>query len=98
MKIDLMQIIENVQDEESFICFLHSLMNDRLNELKKEKEFPSSPYGPGATGWQNSTIEDFIESAIAWANDTRGNSEHYTGPSNPWKRAAQIILAGKTYE
>ena len=68
-------------------------MKDRELEIEKEKENPSSPYGAGALGWQNLSIEDFLESAVAWAEATKDRPE-----SNPWKRVAQTIHAGKTYE
>jgi len=93
METDLFTLSDDVHDEESFIEFLTALMKDRELEAKKEEAHPSSPYEPGAPGWQNLTIEAFLESAVAWAEATKENTE-----SNSWKRAAQIIHAGKTYE
>lgn len=93
MATDLFSLSDNIHDEKTFIEFLIALMKDRELEVEKEKAQPSSPYEPGALGWQNLTIEGFLESAVAWAEATNGKKE-----SNPWKRAAQIIQAGKTYE
>ena len=93
METDLFTLSDNVHDEKSFIEFLTALMKDRELEAEKEKIKPSSPYEAGALGWQNLTIEGFLESAVAWAEATKDSPE-----SNPWKRAAQIIHAGKTYE
>lgn len=93
METDLFALSDNVHDEETFVEFLTALMKDRELEAEKEKANPSSPYEPEALGWQNLTIEDFLESAVAWAETTKETAE-----SNPWKRAAQIMHAGKTYE
>jgi hypothetical protein len=98
MSVDLFSLSKKVHDEETFIEFLRELMVDRENEVKLEKENLSSPYDAGALGWQNTSIEDFLESAIAWADDSDLDNEFYTKPKNPWARAAQIIHAGKTYE
>ena len=98
MEVDLFSLSKKVHDEESFIEFLRVLMKDREREIAQEKQNPSSPYEAGALGWQNQTIEDYLESAIAWAEATPESTEHYSRPENPWTRAAQILHAGKTYE
>jgi len=98
MEIDLISLSDNVHDEDTFIEFLVGLMKDRELEVKMEKDNPSSPYAPGRLGWENITIEDFLESAIAWAEATNKNTEQYSKSTNPWKRAAEILHAGKTYE
>ncbi|QIL90507.1 hypothetical protein GNX18_12625 [Microbulbifer sp. SH-1] len=98
MSVDLFSLAEKVHDEETFVEFLRELMRDREKEIALEIESPSSPYGAGALGWQNITIEGFLESAIAWSEGTNHPSEHYKKPGNPWARAAQIIHAGKIYE
>ena len=93
-EIDLFELSERVHDEATFLEFLAALMKDREREIAIEKENPSSPYSEGALGWQNTSIEGFLESAIAWAEES-GQS---TKQINPWLRAAQILHAGKTYE
>lgn len=98
MEADLFAICDSVHDEESFLEFLRVLMADREREIEIEKKSPSSPYGAGALGWQNWSIEDFLESAIAWAETTSKSTELRANPENPWSRAAQILLAGKIYE
>jgi hypothetical protein len=97
MATDLYAKLETVHDEDSFVAFVSALAADRADEAKKEKERPSSPYGPGANGWENLSIEHFLESAAAWAEDWK-NSPQYCPPTNPWKRCAEILFAGKSYE
>ena len=98
MEEDLFSLTKKVCDEETFLEFLYVLMKDREKEVELEKKNPSSPYGAGALGWQNATIEDYLESAIAWAEDSGQSNEFYSKPENPWARVAQILHAGKTYE
>lgn len=47
-----------VVDETSFVEFLRILASDWVEESAKEASKPtqSSSYGPGANGWENSTI------------------------------------------
>jgi hypothetical protein len=89
--------LDAVCDEDSFVAFVAALAADRADEVKKEKMKPSSPYGPGANGWENGSIEAFLESASAWAEDMK-QSPQYAAPKNPWKRCAEILFAGKSYE
>ncbi len=98
MNQDTFQLASQVKDEYSFLKFVGSLAEDRLDELRKELENPSSPYGPSVNGWENGSIETFLEAAKAWGEATRNGTEYYNLPNNPWTRAAQIICAGKSYE
>ena len=74
--------LDAVHDEDSFVAFVSALAADRVEEVAKEKESASSPYGPGANGWENATVEDFLESAAAWAADWKKSPE-YRPPVNP---------------
>jgi hypothetical protein len=90
--------LEGVCDEATFVTFLSALAADREDEVAKEKAAPSSPYGPGANGWENGTIEAFLEAAAAWATDSRTESRIPPDTPNVWKRCAEIIYMGKLYE
>jgi hypothetical protein len=98
MDYDLQAKLDAVTDENSFVAFLSALADDRADELRKEKEKPSSPYGPGANGWENGSIDAFLESAAAFATDWKKNPAGLPKTDNPWKRCARIIYAGKYYE
>ena len=90
----MFNIASRVQDERSFLEFLEALAGDRQNEVKNEKVKPTSPYGPGANGWENGTIEAFLDAAAAWGKATTGRNP----AGNAWQRCAQILSAGKFYE
>ncbi|XLP07750.1 hypothetical protein ACI7YQ_02520 [Alteromonas marina] len=92
--MDLLDLIEHVNDQESFLAFAKALEEDKRDETKKEIYEPSSPYSHGANGWQNSSIEDFLESAIAFAED----SVTWQTENNMWKKFALFLVGGKIYE
>lgn len=98
MPDELTKRLEAVTDEESFVAFIAALADDRADEVKKEKLSRSSPYGPGANGWANGSIETFLEAAAAFAQDWKRNPAGLPKSDNPWKRCARIIYAGKYYE
>jgi hypothetical protein len=90
--------LDAVHDEESFLKFLLALRDDREESIAHEKVSPSSPYGPDARGWENTTIERFLDTAVRWARDSANGNPFYERPSNPWRRCADILFAAKSYE
>ncbi|TQV82234.1 DUF7660 family protein [Denitrobaculum tricleocarpae] len=94
---DLNDIEAAVNDEASFINFLNALAADWEEDQRKESLRPSSPYDAGANGWENVSAGDFLEAASAWARSTGGRAEN-DADKNPWRRAAEILHAGKFYE
>ncbi|MGX1163844.1 hypothetical protein AB7M16_000110 [Bradyrhizobium sp. USDA 372] len=95
---DLMSIADAVSDEQGFIRLLRKMAFDRGDEQQKELAGPSSPYGPGANGWENGSIEAFLEAAAAWAEATQDTSGLEAKAPDIWRRAAKIIVAGAFYE
>lgn len=90
--------LERVQDERTFLHFLEALAADRAAEVREELASPSSQWGPGSRGWENTTIESFLGAALTWASASQGGLEFYSVPENPWRRCADIIYMGKIYE
>ena len=89
--------LEAVVDRDSFLTFVKALITDREDEIMKEKEHPSSPFGAGANGWENGTIESYLEAAVSWAEDSRGQPLGL--PEEPsWKAFATFLYCGKIYE
>jgi hypothetical protein len=95
---ELEQAVETVVDEESFLQFLLALRDDREASVAAEEASPSSPYGPDAGGWENTTIERFLDTAVRWARDSVNGNQNYVKPDNPWRRVADILIAAKVYE
>ena len=96
--LDLDELLEHVRDEASFIRFIKALGADFANERLVENLSPSSPYAPGASGWEHGSVDAFLDAAAAWA-DSRARPVLNDGPvSNVWQRCAAILLAGKFFE
>jgi predicted Ser/Thr protein kinase len=97
MTEQLTEKLEAVVDRESFLVFVKALIADREDEVKKEKVNPSSPWGASANGWENGTIERYLDAAVAWAEDSRGQPLGL--PIEPsWKAFATFLYCGKIYE
>ncbi len=79
-------LIDSIDSRESFLAFVRALAGDtRLDE--------SRSYAAGTRGWENGTVESFLEAMQAWAADCSSL------PSTPtWRDMAQLLLAGKYYE
>ncbi|MBF2973102.1 hypothetical protein HKT52_26525, partial [Pseudomonas aeruginosa] len=56
------------------------------------------PFGPSPLGWENGSIGGFLDAAATWGEDSRDGLPGYSRPENAWRRAAQLMLAGKFYE
>jgi hypothetical protein len=91
--MDLHELLEQVNSKESFITFVKALKNDKIDEEKKEKINPSSPYGPGSNGWGNTSIEMFLDAIESFAKDSP-----LIDKTPSWKNFALLLYAGKCYE
>lgn len=77
--------------------FIKALVADREDELAKEALSASAPYGPGANGWENGSIESFLDAGSRWADTTNfGQTQGLSG--NPWRQFAAFLYCGKIYE
>jgi hypothetical protein len=93
----LLQLLDAVKDPGSFLEFARALEDDRVSAVRLEAQKPSSPYGPDAGGWENVTIQAFLSAAVRWAEDSEFG-ERMGIESNPWRKCANFLYAGKFYE
>ena len=93
----LYELLQQVEDRDSFLAFAAALSEDRADEVAKEKVNPSPPYSTGANGWENGSIESYLDAAVAWAKD-HGVSESALTNTPTWRSFAEFLLAGKHYE
>jgi hypothetical protein len=91
-------MLDEVRDAKSFIAFAVELAEDRKRAVEAERKQPSSPYGPDAGGWENTSIDGFLEAAIAWAEDSDFGTSQDLSPDNPWAQFANFLYCGKIYE
>jgi hypothetical protein len=96
--MNLTNYLNVVTDESSFLNFARALADDRRASTAAEKLKPSSPYSSDAGGWENVTIEGFLDAAVGWADDTELGKTQGISESNPWKRFATFLYCGKIYE
>ncbi|MGA3081688.1 MAG: hypothetical protein ABSD44_09945 [Terracidiphilus sp.] len=94
----LISTLKAVVDSKSFLEFVRALIADREDEIQKEKICPSSPYGPGANGWENGSIEAFLDAAVSWAEATNFGERRKDLADNPWRQFAEFLYLGKIYE
>lgn len=87
-----------VHDRESFLAFVWALAADRRASVAAEEASPSSPYGPQAGGWENITIEAFLEAAAAWAASSGMGERQGLPPGPSWRAFANFLYCGKIYE
>ncbi|OMG71737.1 DUF7660 family protein [Burkholderia ubonensis] len=98
MEDTLRAALERVVDERSFIDFLDALGRDWKAEREITAGTTSFPHDGGALGWENDSIGTFLEAAVDWADASADGLRFYQVPDNPWRRAADILFAGKFYE
>jgi len=96
--MELHEQLEAVHDERSFLAFVRALQRDRVAAVAAESRSPSSPYGPDAGGWENVSIEAFLESALAWAEASDFGASQGVAPTDLWKKFAMFLYCGKVYE
>jgi hypothetical protein len=98
MSLDLHEQASSVDDWKSLLEFARVLRADKEDEGRKERLNPSPPYGPGLNGWENQTIEDFLDAAIRWAESTSFGETQGLSSTNPWAQFAAFLYCGKIYE
>jgi hypothetical protein len=92
--MELHESLNLVNDRESFFAFIETLIDDRIDAAGQELEKSGNPYAGPANDWQNTTIESFLEAALAWARAMPGQLDE--APS--WQSFADFLHAGKIYE
>lgn len=95
---ELVELEDAVVDERTFLVFLNALAQERLADEEAEAESPSNSYGPSGAGWECSTIGSYLAAASDWADASIDGLPLMPKESNPWRRVAQILHAGKAYE
>jgi hypothetical protein len=81
--MQLHEKLEAVADEATFLEFVRALANDRR--------------AAGKT-WENDSIEDFLEAAGSWADDSGFGARQGLSVASPWKKFAAFLYCGKISE
>lgn len=96
--MELHEFLETVDDRDSFLAFVKALKEDREDAVRKEIKSPSKAFSCGSNGWENETIEAFLEGAHAWAVDSDFGTSQDLYETNMWKMMAEFLYCGKVYE
>ena len=96
--MELHQLAELVSDEKSFLAFVTALQRDRQSAVAAEMTSPAAAHGPDRGGWENVTIESFLEAAHAWAKDSEFGIRQGLKDASPWRKFAAFLYCGKIYE
>ena len=99
----LYKLAAEVDDLQSFLKFADALRRDRVAEVTEQ---PNGPHpnscDQGSRGWNNHSIEDFLEAAHAWGTDADpGEASDWASTlasKSPWLFFAAFLYMGKVYE
>jgi len=97
-KWQLHQMIDAVVDPSTLLEFVRALVRDSEISMCLEAENPASAYGPRALGWENVTVNRFLDAAESWAQSTKFGETQGFSPANPWRQFAAFLYCGKIYE
>lgn len=92
--MELNEALARVDGPQTFLEFVRLLIADRE---KESGQFPDE-FGRGVNGWENHTIEDFLEAATAWAVDSDFGGNGGSTEVSPWNLFAGFLYCGKIYE
>jgi hypothetical protein len=80
--MQLNEQLETVTDEATFLEFVRALAADRR---------------ANAGTWENGLIEDFLEAASSWAEDSKFGSKQGLPARSLWNKFAVFVYCGKIY-
>ena len=96
--MDLFEQADAVHDQRTLLKFVKALVLDREDEVAKEALSPSPSQDSGANGWENGSIEAYLDAAGRWAETTNFGQTQGLSTANPWRQFAAFLLCGKIYE
>ena len=82
----------SVDSPESFLNFLAVLREHRAAAVEAARKSPPNAFDVGPGGWENWTLDEFLEALEAYAHDIS------LPPQPTWDDFARLLLAGKGYE
>ena len=78
--------------------FIRQLQADREDEVTQTEKRPVDMLSRGANGWENHTIEAFLDAGANWAETTKFGVTQGLSGNNPWQQFAVFLYCGKIYE
>jgi hypothetical protein len=90
------EMLDRVNDRDSFIAFVEVLAEERRRAEQLEKEQPIRYQLGGALGWQSGDISSFLEAALEYFQEGPARSHPESKPS--WQMFAEFLYCGKIIE
>ena len=90
--MELSELLERVEDRESFFLFVRALITDREDAVARQE---SGHFDEAGDGWESNTIEQYLEAALAWAEATRMGVTRGLPEEPSWKAFAVFLYLGE---
>ena len=89
------ELLDTVNDRESFVAFVRSLADERDRAEQEEKEKPNVYVVDGAYNWKNGDIASFLWACLEYFED---RPFHKPDSEPNWRMFANFLWCGKIYE
>lgn len=89
------ELLDKVNDRESFLAFAEALVQERRQAEKIEAADPEGFKWGGALGWTNTSISSFIEGGLSQFDPER-HEKPIESPT--WKDLAYFLYLGQFIE
>jgi hypothetical protein len=96
--MQLHEYLEQVDDHDSLLVFVRALLADRKTVERQHQAALEDLSDPAGIAWQNDTISDFLESGLAYLEDTAKPTLPSVDGKTTWRTVAEFLYAGKIYE
>lgn len=94
-KMNPEELLDQVEDKESFVRFVLALASEREAAESEERGNPQRYMVDGARGWKNADIAAFLYAGLEYFED---RPLHKPEHSPSWRMLAEFLYFGKIYE
>ena len=88
------ELLDHVNDRDSFVAFVEALAADRQRAEAMERADPVGYQLGGALVWQNGDISGFLSAAL----NCFDHPENRAATESSWRLFAEFLYFGKIYE
>lgn len=89
------ELLDQVNDKNSFIAFVEALADEREEAQALEKAEPKRYCLDGAHNWKNADIASFLAAGLAYFDE---KPFHKPEEHPSWRMFAEFLYCGKIYE
>jgi hypothetical protein len=89
------ELLDQVQDQESFVRFVTALTEERAEAAAEENANPMRYIVDGTRNWKNAEISTFLYSSLEYFEE---RPFHRPEKKPSWRMFAEFLYFGKIYE